>query len=156
MELWKLVNLNTWVDPLLIKIASRTVARISIKFLVTNKTKPHVVFNLNINATAQKLKPYYKGVRLSIEWYKQNKLDTSTFEIKPLPYLNSSHSASRAFDFPLLKMHLTVKEWVDIFRGRYVLTLPEGPYNSDLTRFRFVVAPSRKIDGCRDFIYINA
>ncbi|KAK7738852.1 hypothetical protein SLS63_002189 [Diaporthe eres] len=149
-EPWHLHDLDAWQDPDLVALASRTVAHLSIEFLQTNGVKPHVVFNLKANATLQQPNPEYKGVRLSMEWHSEDEFETGTFEIDPLPYVVSSRSARGAFDFPLLKKNLTIRDWCQIIRGRYQGLPPQ--HTSDLTRFRFVVAPSDKMDGCRDFI----
>lgn len=150
---WKLPDLDAWVDPALIAIAGRTVAHVSIEFLSTNRVKPHVVFNLKAHATIQQPNPPYKGVRLSMEWQGGRDEDAGHFEIQPLSYLPSSHAAHGAFDFPLLK-HLTIKDWIEILRGRHGIIPPQSPHKSDLTRFRFVVAPGNIMDGCRDFMCV--
>lgn len=147
---WHLHDLDAWQDPDLVALASRTVAHLSIEFLQTNGVKPHVVFNLKANATLQQPDPEYKGVRLSMEWHSEDEFETGRFEIDPLPYADSSRSARGAFDFPLLKKNLTIRDWCQIIRGRYQGLPPQ--HTSDLTRFRFVVAPSDKMDGCRDFM----
>ncbi|ROV92462.1 hypothetical protein VSDG_06671 [Cytospora chrysosperma] len=64
---WGLNHLDAWVDPTLIALASRTVAHVSIEFLETNGVKPHVVYNLKVNAMPQQSDLRYKGVRLSME-----------------------------------------------------------------------------------------
>lgn len=67
-----------------------------------------------------------------------------------MPYIESSKAAYGAFDFPVLKKNLTVWNWCQIIMGIYP-GLPKR-HQSDLSRFEFVVAPSGKIDGCRDFM----
>lgn len=85
-----------------------------------------------------------------MEWYGNDELETGTFKIAALPYFESSRSARGAFDFPLLNQNLTIKDWCEIFRGRYQ-GLP-AQHTSNLTRFRSVVSPEDKMDGCRDFM----
>lgn len=147
---WKVNNYHDWQVPALAALSSRTVAHLSIEFLYINGDKPHVVFNLKANATRQDPNPHYKGVRLSMEWDGGADFDIGTFEITPLPYVESSRRAHGAFDFPLLKTNLTIKDWCQIMRGRYQ-GLP-AQHTSDLTNFRFVEAPGGIIDGCRDFM----
>lgn len=148
--IWKLHDLDTWRDPALIALASRNIAHLSVEFLHTNGVKPHVVFNLKPNALPRPPASNYKGVRLLMEWYGYDELDTGTFDIRPLPYINSSMSAIGAFEFPLWNKNITIRDWCQILRGRYQ-GLP-ARHTSDLTCFRFAVSPSGKMDGCRDFM----
>lgn len=148
---WTLRDLDEGRDSTLLNLVERTVAHISVEFLFVNGVKPHVVFNLAANPTVQDPDPLYAGVRLSMEWFGYDDLESGIFFIMPLEYLESSRSAHGAFDFPLLKRNLTIKSWCQILRGTY-RGLPT-PHTSDLTRFRFVVVPSTgNMDGCRDFM----
>ena len=130
----------------------RTVVKCSVEFLHTNGIKPHVVFNLKAMATQQDPNPYYKGVRLSMEW-EADDLNTGTFQIKPLPYIESSRQAHGAFDFTVRETRRTVYDWIQVIRGRSQLFTPQqASFRSDLTAFRFVETSSDSMDGCRDFM----
>lgn len=148
---WHLRDLDEGRNETLLNLVERTVAHISVEFLFTNGVKPHVVFNLAAKPTVQDPIPDYAGVRLSMEWYGDDDLDTGRFSIMPLGFIESSQRAHGAFDFPLLNRGLTIKNWCQILRGTYRGLQP--PHTSDLTRFRFVVAPvTNNMDGCRDFM----
>lgn len=88
-----------------------------------------------------------------MEWIQFDDVDTGTFQIKPLAYYDSARAARGAFDFPIIQKHLTVGNWIEIFRGTYRIPNLPDKHKTDLTQFRFVVAPSNgKIDDCRDWM----
>lgn len=87
-----------------------------------------------------------------MEWT-SDEHDSGEFQIRALPYIESSRKAYAAFDFQLHNGNLTIRDWCNIIRGRYP-GLPPA-HTSDLTRFRFVEAPGGKMDGCRDFMYVD-
>lgn len=147
-ESWDLDDLDHLSEnPTLSALVRRTVVGLSVEFFfVINGKKPRVSFNLTVNPIEDS-KTHYKGVRLSMQWDAYNGY-SGILEIEGLTHVGCSHSANRAFDFPVLQYY-TILKWCQIIRGQ---GLP-APYNSDLTKFTFV-SPDETggLDGLRDFM----
>lgn len=160
---WGLPQLDALRDPELRAVVQRNVEQLQVEFLMTNSLKPHVVFNLKL-APPPDNRPddNIKAVRMSMEWYGDDNVETGYFEIKGLNYLSSARLARGAFDFTVLKKNLRVWNWYQIIRGRYQ-GLP-AEHQSDLTQFRFIPVEvlgddgkptgDRLLDGCRDFMQV--
>lgn len=130
--------------------------------------KPHVVFNFNCINPLELLTTHTqqsKGCRVSMEWTGRG--DTGGLKIIPRSYMESSHLAIGALSFSLINQSFTLREVIDIFRGRHPLNtymaasrgadqLSQPRHLADLTRFDFVQADpnNQALDGCRDFMYV--
>jgi hypothetical protein len=145
-------DLHEPFHPALASVAERTVERLNVEFLMTGGSKPHVVFNLTIN-----LRPgqnyTYKGARVEMDWNGCDD-DNGDFKVTVLPYHGSSKKAAAAFDFPVLKKNLKIKDYWEILQGRSQAWCNNQP---DLTQFDFVYARENPnaVDGCRDFMYVD-
>lgn len=130
--------------------------------------KPHVVFNFNCINPLELLATNdqrSRGCRVSMDWTGVG--NKGELKIKPRPYMDSSRLAIGGLSFPVLNEQYTLREVIDIFRGRHnfntrMAALP-GPdqfsqrHNlADLTHFDFVQPDPTNLamDGCRDFMYV--
>lgn len=145
-------HLRAPFHPVLATVAERTVERLNVEFLTTGGSKPHVVFNLTLNLQ-QGEDDTYKGARMEMEWIGGDE-DNGDFKVTVLPYHESSNKAAAAFDFPVLKKKLKMRDYWEILQGRSEAWCNDEP---DLTQFDFVYARENPdaVDGCRDFMYVD-
>lgn len=145
-----------------------TVQYMSIEYLRQEEAeKPHVVFNftcINYLELITTNNQQSKGCRVSMDWTGED--DKGELKIKTRSYLGSSRLATSALSFPVIDQTITLREIIDIFRGRHPLNSQfatyldadqnlQVHYLADLTDFYFVQPDPRSqaLDGCRDFMY---
>ena len=67
-QVFKGRHLHEPFPPALAKVSERSIERLSVEFLETGGSKPHVVFHLTISDRRGLHPPEYKGVRIEMDW----------------------------------------------------------------------------------------